>query len=164
MDKFSENGKKGGRPTKAKKADGFSENPDKAKKADNDNEIEIDNEIENENDNEIDNEIEKDKNNEKEKEKEKCSINAINSEKIQNFIFKFRNICHSFVIPEKITSCDIKNIDKIISYYQEDEISNILQKIEDSNFLRKNKKTSFSWLINPANFIDIYCSKYKNAF
>lgn len=176
----SENGKKGGRPPKAEKANGFSENQIKAKKADNDNDIDNDNvndnEIEKDKDN--DNEIEKDNENEKGKENENCHRNfaslftTATSFEINAFLENFNNICKSFNPVNKISDTDRKNVSEIILNFTENEIIETMNKIEKSSFLKGKKnnpeskykdwKANFSWLIKYDHFLNAYNGNYDN--
>lgn len=159
----SENGKKGGRPPKAEKANGFSENQNKAKKADNDNENEIENDIVNENENEKENE----------KIQQNFSLkNPSSSPEINSFIENFNNICKSFNSVSKISDTDKQNIMEIISNFNKNEIIETFEKIQKSSFLKGNKnnsdgkykdwKANFSWLIKYDHFLSAFNGNYDD--
>lgn len=142
VERNQENGKKGGRPKNPKNPNGFSENPKKPKKADNDND--------NENDNVNDNDNVKDK-------------DKINYQLIADL---YNSTCVSFPRVTALSDARKKAIKARLNVYSIDDFKRLFEKAEASNFLKgqndRNWTANFDWLIKDGNMAKVLDGNYDN--
>ena len=88
-------------------------------------------------------------------------------EKAEKMIQKYHDKCPSLPKVTKITDKRVKEVDKILREYTEEEIDKAFMLAEESDFLRNGNGTwkgaNFDWITDPNNMINILEGNYSNT-
>jgi uncharacterized protein YdaU (DUF1376 family) len=157
-EKQSENGRKGGRPTKEETQIKAKNNP---------NETQTITQTQTQKkplENENESEYEKEK--EVEKENEKVGLAEISKIDFEEIISIFNSTCQNLTKVQKITTQRKSAISARIKDYGFENMGIVFKNVSESEFLNggsdRGWKADFDWVLNPNNFIKILEGKYQN--
>lgn len=92
----------------------------------------------------------------------KDSNKDIYIEEVETVANKFKTICTLLPQPRKITESRKKAIKSILKSYSIDEVIEVFNNVQNSEFLTVKWQANFDWIFKPANFIKILEGNYKN--